>query len=483
MAGVPKYLFIASLLIVSLAQSGFCQQDPVDSLSVALAKEKNDTNKLRLLVLLSEECNDQDIIKYTEPALALADKLLGTSLTPQQKNRILNLKSISLVNTGYLLDKKGDVAGALDAYRRSIKIQLETGDKMGIANSLNNIGAVYDSQGDISRALDCYEKSLKLFEEVKFEEGVAYTLNNLATIYDVQGDIQKALEYHQRSLKLNEKLGDKRGIALTLNNIGLIYYNQGQIPTALTNYYESLKKQEEIDDKWGTALVLSNIGLCFYLQGDIEKSLYYHVRSLAIRRVINDKQGLAYSLNNIGTVYCLQKKFVQAYSYSDSSLTLAKELGFPENIRNAARTLARIDSARGDHKAAFEHYKDFIFYRDLINNEQNQKASVRSHLRYEYDKKEAVMQEQREREKVVNEERSRFQQIVIWSVAGGLLLVIVFAGFIFRSLKTTKKQKLIIEEKQNEILDSIHYARRIQNALMTHERYIQKNLARMQNLK
>jgi len=471
-----KCIFICSLLILVLTHRGFCQQDPLDSLTLALGKEKNDTNKLRLLIQLSETCNDQDIMNYTEPALVLADKLLENSLPPQQKNRVLNLKSIALVNTGYLLDKKGDVAGALEAYRRSIKIQLETGDKFGIANSLNNIGAVYDSQGDISRALDLYEKSLKLFEEVKYEEGIAYTLNNLATIYDVQGDIQKALEYHQRSLKLNEKLGDKRGIALTLNNIGLIYYNQGQIPAALTTYYESLKKQEEIDDKWGTALVLSNIGLCFYMQGEVEKSLYYHVRSLAIRRAINDKQGLAYSLNNIGTVYCLQKKFNQAYSYSDSSITLAKELGFPENIRNAARTLSKIDSARGDHQAAFEHYKEFIFFRDRINNEQNQKASVRSHLRYEYDKKEAVMQEQREREKVINEERSRFQQIVIWSVAGGLLLVIIFSGFVYRSLKTTKKQKLIIEEKQKEILDSIHYAKRIQRSLLPTEKYIAKSL-------
>jgi hypothetical protein len=68
---------------------------------------------------------------------------------------------------------------------------------------------------------------------------------------------------------------------------------------------------------------------------------------------------------------------------------------------------------------------------------------------------------------------------VIGSVAFGLLLVIIFAGFVFRSLKATRIQKIIIEEKQKEILDSIHYAKRIQTALMTNEKYIEKNLKRL----
>ena len=52
--------------------------------------------------------------------------------------------------------------------------------------------------------------------------------------------------------------------------------------------------------------------------------------------------------------------------------------------------------------------------------------------------------------------------------------------------KTTQKQKKLIEaqkklveEKQKEILDSIHYARRIQNAILPTEKYIDKTLKRL----
>lgn len=45
--------------------------------------------------------------------------------------------------------------------------------------------------------------------------------------------------------------------------------------------------------------------------------------------------------------------------------------------------------------------------------------------------------------------------------------------------KKVEEQKRVIEEKQKEVLDSIHYARRIQSALITSERNIQKMIGRL----
>lgn len=146
------------------------------------------------------------------------------------------------------------------------------------------------------------------------------------------------------------------------------------------------------------------------------------------------------------------------------------EIGIAENV------LAEIESSRGNYKEAFEHYKQYIIYRDSLSNETTRKASIKSQLKYEFEKKEAVIKEQQEKERMVAEEKSRVQKIVIASVIVGLLLVIVFAFFIFRSLKVARYQKHIIEEKQKEILDSIHYARRIQTSLLPTEKYIVKQM-------
>ncbi len=49
------------------------------------------------------------------------------------------------------------------------------------------------------------------------------------------------------------------------------------------------------------------------------------------------------------------------------------------------------------------------------------------------------------------------------------------------SMRIIEKQKHEVEEKQKEILDSIHYAKRIQNALITNEKYIDKTLNDLSN--
>ena len=81
------------------------------------------------------------------------------------------------------------------------------------------------------------------------------------------------------------------------------------------------------------------------------------------------------------------------------------------------------------------------------------------------------------------------QKIIMLSVIAVLILVLIFSIFIYRSFLQKKKankeilyQKNIIEEKQKEILDSIYYARRIQRALITSEKYIARNLKEMRTM-
>ena len=58
----------------------------------------------------------------------------------------------------------------------------------------------------------------------------------------------------------------------------------------------------------------------------------------------------------------------------------------------------------------------------------------------------------------------------------GILLVISFLVFVYKQLNNTKKQKDLIEEKQAEITDSINYAKKIQDAMMTSSLYLKETL-------
>ena len=82
-----------------------------------------------------------------------------------------------------------------------MKIQEEIGDKSGVATSLNNIGLVLDRKGDLDGALRKYQESLKIEEEIGDKPGVAASLNNIGLVFDRKGDLDGALRKYRGELE------------------------------------------------------------------------------------------------------------------------------------------------------------------------------------------------------------------------------------------------------------------------------------------
>ena len=145
---------------------------------------------------------------------------------------------------------------------------------------------------------------------------------------------------------------------------------------------------------------------------------------------------------------------------------------------------------QNNYKGAFEMYELEMKMKDSIRNEETQKSTLKKELQYDYEKKEAVAAAEYKNElrnqQLIATEKSRKQKLILAFVAVGLVLVLLFSAFVFRSLRITRKQKALIEkqkqlveEHQKEVIDSIHYAKRIQQSLLPTEKYIEKNLNRL----
>jgi len=198
------------------------------------------------------------------------------------------------------------------------------------------------------------------------------------------------------------------------------------------------------------------------------------------------------------------KKYKESQEAYDDAILLANKIGFKEYLKSAYLGLAVLDSTRGNYKSAFENHKMYILYRDSLDNEEIRKKTIQSQMTYDFEKKEAVAKAEHEKElesqELIANEKSHRQTVIIVFVVFGLILVLLFSGYIFRSLRITRKQKdtiemqkqivesqkrqvelqkLIVENHQKEIIDSITYARRIQLSLLPTEKYIERNLNRL----
>ncbi|CAN5455350.1 hypothetical protein BH10BAC1_BH10BAC1_11170 [soil metagenome] len=443
------------LLVCLLMYSTFscAQKNTIDSLRIELINAKHDSTRSDIYLnwgeMLYYEFPDSAISLW-QKAAALSDKHIASN---EAEKKLYILQSArALGNIGTVYHRQGKIPKALEFLYKSLRLCEEINDKAAISFNLNNIGAIYFQQEDFPKALDCYEKSLKINKELNDKRWIGNLLTNIASIYDQQGNQAKALEYLHEGLKNYEEIGHKRGIASSLNNIAGIYKEQN----------------------------------------NITKALEYYNRSLEIREALSDKEGLAGVLNNIADLKFKDGELNEALIYVNRGMLVSKEIGYPSVIGRSANILKRIFQKQNKYKEAFEMFELEVKMKDSLRNEETQKATLTKQLQYDYEKKEAVAfaehKSELKNQEIIATEKNRKQKLITTFVIIGLLLVLLFAGLIFRSLRITRKQKRlielqksIVEEHQKEIIDSIHYARRIQTSLLPTEKYIEKNINRLKN--
>jgi tetratricopeptide (TPR) repeat protein len=311
----------------------------------------------------------------------------------------------------------------------------------------------------------------------------ANELNIAGFLIEIEGDRDKALNYFQQSLITYKTIDNKEGVANSLYNIGNIYDEQNKLENALNSYSESFKMYKSIGNKRGIAKSLISIGNIYDKQDDLESPLTDYEKSLKIEESIGDKKGIASDLDNIGTVLLQENNPIQALKYAKNSLEKSEEEGSFEAIANADLLLAEVNSTMGNTKSALKFFRQYIIFRDSLVNEQTRGLAVKKQMQNDFDKKQAVVIAEHkkilESQYIIAKEKSKKQKNALMTVIGGFVGLLVFAGFVFRALKITRRQKKIIEIKNKEITDSIRYAKRIQLSLLPTDIYIDKILKRL----
>lgn len=120
---------------------------------------------------------------------------------------------------------------------------------------------------------------------------------------------------------------------------------------------------------------------------------------------------------------------------------------------------------------------------DSVNSENGKRIAMRKDFEYAFQKQVAQDSIKSVEEKKVFDAEIKQQKTQSNALYIGIGLIGIFSVFMYNRFRITQKQKLIIEkqkelvdEKQKEILQSIQYAKRIQQAMMPSEKKIKKSL-------
>ncbi|MCE3280433.1 MAG: protein serine/threonine phosphatase [Bacteroidetes bacterium] len=366
------------------------------------------------------------------------------------------------------------------------------------AKSLNTIGASFQIKGDYLKAIDFYQQSLKITEQLNDKKGLSASLSNIGSIYLNIGESEKALEYLHKSLPIFIEIGNKQGEASALNNIGIIYNLKRDYSKALVFNSRSLKTYEEIGDKQGIAAANANLGNICSDMGSYDKALLHQSKSLKLYQEIGDKQGISTTMSNMGKSYLKQKKYSLALEYLEKAKKISVETEDLSSEKEAMFITYQTYKAIGNTANALKSYERYIIIRDTLFKEENQREITRKGLQFEYDKrmaedsvKHAEAQKVKDALIFVKEAQIDQDKTQKRALYGGLLLLLISGGVMYNRFriirkqkqiielksKETEEQKLIIEQKQMEILSSISYAKRLQEAVLPPQSLIDKHLS------
>jgi len=376
------------------------------------------------------------------------------------------------INLGLVEDRLGNYKKAIEYASEAAKIRKELGDPRGTASALNNLAISYGNLGDFPKSLSSYFKSLELRESIHDKLGMSVSYLNIGDSYNIQGKFEESEKFLLKALPLKIELGDKEGEAYVYANLASIATSRKNYKEALVLHLKALKLREEMGDKQNTNQTYVFIGKNYFDQRKYNEALSYYLKARASSKQLGDKVNLIEGATGAGKCYEEKKDYRQALINYQEALRIAKEINYRPGLSEVLNNMASVQERLQNYKEALSYQRAFTQLKDSMLNEASFKQAAELNTHYETDKKEKeillLTKDQQLKDKTLKQQRL----VRIGLISGlGLLFILSFLLFNRYQYKqkanlVLKKQKNEISEKNMQIIDSIDYAKNIQEAIL-----------------
>ncbi len=455
-------------------------QGKADSLLALLKNEKTDTGKVVLLRKLYSLHANSDPVKAQE----YAEKALSLSRTCKYPTG----EAGALISLGEIYRKAGNFEKADSVLNIALQLSFQHNLLLQRSFIFNNMGEVSRMKGDYKQALKNYHASLKIKEDLGEEVSASNTLNNIGLVHLEQKQYKEALLYFERSLKIREKLGLRNRLGVIFTNLGRIYLEQKNYSFAMESFQKSLLLDREFGNRIDEVMDLNNIGEVHLALDQPDSAFSSYEKAYLLCLELNDPYTQTLILVNQGSLLLKQEKHTAAQKKFLLAIQLGEEGGFGELLEDAYLLYSESLYATNKYETAFTFHQKYTSLKDSLFNAENLRQVNEIQAKYETTRKDKELLLQKaeiEKAESINRRRDLERNAMLF----GCALVAALVFFIIRGYRLQRKnnhqillQKEILEEKQKEILDSIRYARRIQNGMMPNEKNLHSHLKRLRSV-
>jgi serine phosphatase RsbU (regulator of sigma subunit) len=443
----------------------------VDSLRNELAKAKHDSIRMRLCITLAAQFTNNKV----DSALAYANKAEAFARKLNNKKGIADAQ----FQRAYAIYYAGKGDSALHMYEDLILEYRAQGDSGAVAACYNKAGFIYREKGDRLEALKQYNLALTANVNNKNIIEAAGSYLNIGLIHHDQGDLTEALKYQLQALTLYEKANDAGKTCNALLRIGNVYCAMQDDSTGLIYYQRALEIGLKIPSKRHVAIALNNMASIYSRFGESDRAIGVYHQALQMRREIGDLNGASLILNNMGLEFTKAEKYDSAWFYINESYVLTDSIGYKEINMSNCKAFAELYAAQGKYDEAYDWFRKYHVIYEQINAEESKNEVTRLSALLKAGESEREI-EKMSQQKQIDDASLAQERTKGWLLGIVLLGVALVAVLIWLKNRETKKnntvlaiqkseiteQKKIVDEQHRDIVDSVNYALRIQQAVM-----------------
>ena len=409
--------------------------------------------------------------------------LSGLSQTPKTS------KTIDSIKKEYFNVSHKNFDQSINIANRGLELASKEKDSLSYAVFERFLGSSYYFKGDYKTASNHYFKSIKTLENIKEKGELGQSYNELAKLYRKTRKLNLAKENYDKALQIFVVLNDSSNISMINNESGVVYEYEGDYKEALKRYNLSLHISENSKDKVAIAYALNNIAGVYSILNKYDDAQAYLLKALTIRKALKDSFASAVNYSDLASNCILKHDFKNGLRYIDSSNAIAVKLKYLELRSQNYFLLSKAYENNHDIVQAYRAYQTYISLKDSVFNRESESQLNELNTKYQTEKKDLELA--KNKVEIVNERNKRY--ITYGALA---FFIIVCSISIWAFIQKRKNSRLLqsknqllesankkishqkeeLSEKQKEIIDSINYARKIQNALLASEKILMEHL-------
>ncbi|MCG8575354.1 MAG: SpoIIE family protein phosphatase [Flavobacteriales bacterium] len=359
-----------------------------------------------------------------------------------------------------------------------IDLGVEYGDYDAVAKAVLIKGIGYAYANNAPRAIETFKSSVEISQ---YTEGASLNeiqaLSNIANMYISIQDTNQALYYFDLALLPAKELGEVDQLNLINIQIAQLLIEKGQMNYA--NAKINAVKKQLTDSSSESTLSYYHLTRSEYFsaKGEYQQAKNEAELALAIYEPIEDFIGIISSNAYVGQEYLHLGNTNKAIEHCQEAYDVATTNNLVLWKELPCECLYEAYQSKGNYRLALNFHKELSEVRAQKRNDEKVRRITTIELEADFREtrfKDSVNTAQiqkaytKQQQYRIDQERSRSIILFIGLGSVGVLALLLFIGL--RSKKKDNKlireQKNAVEQKQREILDSISYAKRLQNAIL-----------------